>query len=175
LAVSERRIDRILDPGFLLGLEDLTLEQLRARRDDCMAEREYLSFLRRLVQGRVEIMQAEREARAGEGDVAAVVDRLPEILGVDDGGNTGRGEAVRIGLPDEELTTARRRVERLVADAGVSDPTSLDDDALARAMERFAEEESGLSMSRRAVIEVLDRVLDELKRRYKDDPSLALT
>lgn len=172
--MSERRIDRIVDPGFLLGLEDLTLEELRARRDECMAEREYLSFLRRLVQGRVEIMQAEREARASDDDVAAVVDRLPEILGADDGG-AGRGEAVRIGLPDEELTIARRRVERLVADAGVSDPTSLDDDALARAVERFSEEERDLSASRHVVIEVLDRVLDELKRRYKDDPTLALT
>jgi hypothetical protein len=174
VVVSERRIDRVLDPSFLQGLETLSLEELRGRRDECMAEREYLSLLRRLVQGRLEILQAEREARRSEGEVAPVLDRLPEILGTEEGGDA-RGEAVRIGLPDEELALARRRVERLVADAGVSDPSTLDDVLLSEAVGRFSEEERGLSASRHAVIEALDRVLDELKRRYKDDPSLALT
>jgi hypothetical protein len=174
VVVSERRIDRVLDPSFLQGLETLSLEELRARRDECMAEREYLSLLRRLVQGRLEILQAEQEARKSDGQVAPMVDRLPEILGTEESGDA-RGEAVRIGLPDEELALARRRVERLVADAGVSDPSTLADVPLSDAVERFSEEERELSASRHAVIEVLDRVLDELKRRYKDDPSLALT
>lgn len=164
----------MLDPAFQQGLETLSLEELRGRRDDCMAEREYLSLLRRLVQGRLEILQAERDARRGDGDVAPVLDRLPEILGTDEGGDA-RGEAVRVGLPDDELALARRRVERLVADAGVSDPSTLDDAHLSEAVERFSNEERELSASRQAVIDVLDRVLDELKRRYKDDPSLALT
>ena len=170
--MNERRIDRIVDPSFVDGLDELPLDDLRGRRDECMAEREYLSLLRRLVQGRVEILRAERETRTGE--AAPVLDRLPEILGTDEGG-ASRGEAVRVGLPDEEMALARRRVERLVADAGVSDPTSLDDDALAEATARFSEEERRLSEARHAVIVVLDRVLDELKRRYKDDPTLALT
>jgi hypothetical protein len=174
VVVNERRIDRVLDPAFHQGLEALTLEELRGRRDDCMAEREYLSLIRRLVQGRLEILRAEQEGRRGGGDVAPVLDRLPEILGTDEGGEA-RGEAVRVGLPDDELALARRRVERLVADAGVSDPSTLDDVPLAEAVERFSDEERELSASRQAVIEVLDRVLDELKRRYKDDPSLALT
>jgi hypothetical protein len=35
-------------------------------------------------------------------------------------------------------------------------------------------EEREVSAARRDVIRVLDTVQDELKRRYKDDPSLAL-
>jgi len=174
VVVNERRIDRVLDPAFLQGLETLSLEELRGRRDDCMAEREYLSLLRRLVQGRLEILRAEQEGRRGGGDVAPVLDRLPEILATDEGGDA-RGEAVRVGLPDDEMALARRRVERLVADAGVSDPSTLDDVPLSEAAERFSDEERELSASRHAVITVLDQVLDELKRRYKDDPSLALT
>lgn len=175
LAVGDRRIDRILDPTFIEGLEGLSLEALRERRDVAMAEREYLSLLRRLLQGRMEIIGAELETRAGDGEVAPVVERLPEILGSDEAAGESRGEAVRVGIPDEELALARRSVEMLVADAGVSDPTSLQGGELAEAIERFTREEREVSSSRRAVIEVLDRVLVELKRRYKDDPSLALT
>ena len=87
---------------------------------------------------------------------------------------TSRGEAVRIGVPEEEMLLARRRVERLASDAGISDPTTLDDDALADAIHALAVEEHNVSEARRAVITILDTVQDELKRRYKDDPSLAL-
>jgi len=176
VAVTEgqRRIDRILDPAFVEGLDALPLDELRARRDECMAEREYLSLLRRLVQGRLEILRADHEARHADGEGTPVVDRLPEILGSDEVGE-GRGEAVRVGVPEDELLLARRRMERLVADAGVSDPSSLDDAVLEGSVETFAEEERIVSGSRREVIEVLDRVIDELKRRYRDDPTLALT
>jgi len=38
----------------------------------------------------------------------------------------------------------------------------------------LATEEQGISDARREVIGVLDQVQDELKRRYKEDPSLSL-
>jgi hypothetical protein len=87
---------------------------------------------------------------------------------------TSRGEAVKIGVPEEEMLLARRRVERLAADSGISDPSALDDNALVAAIDALVTEEQGVSDARRDVIAVLDALQDELKRRYKDDPSLAL-
>ncbi len=171
---GHRRIDRILDVGFVQALSELSLEDLRARRDECLAEREYLSLLRRLVQGRAEILQAELTSRDTGEDAAPLVDRLASILAGDEGPTTSRGEAVRVGVPEEELLLARRRVERLVSDAGISDPSALDDDALAAAVQTLEEEERQVSGARSGVIVVLDTLQDELKRRYKDDPSLAL-
>jgi hypothetical protein len=171
---GNRRIDRIRQPEFVQGLADLSLEDLRGRRDACLAEREYLSLLRRLVQGRAEILRAELERRTGEGDQSPLIERLATIL-ASDAQSSSRGEAVKVGLPEEELLLARRRVERLVADAGISDPGSLDDARLAEAVDVLAREEHGVSESRAVVFEVLDRVQQELKRRYKDDPSLVLT
>ncbi len=139
-----------------------------------MAEREYLSLLRRLLQGRAEILQAELEGRAEGSDRTHLVERLTTILSADDHIMTSRGEAVRIGVPEEEMLLARRRVERLASDSGISDPTTLDDEALADAIHSLAVEEHEVSEARRAVITILDTVQDELKRRYKDDPSLAL-
>ena len=94
----------------------------RERRDECLAEREYLSLLRRLVQGRAEILQAELTSRGDDIDRGPLVDRLNQILGSEERQGPGRGEAVRIGVPEDEMMLARRRVERLVADAGISDP-----------------------------------------------------
>lgn len=170
-----RRIDRIRDARFIDGLGELSLDGLRERRDECLAEREYLSLLRRLVQGRAEILQAELETRGtDEGDRGWLIDRLATILTADEHHEASRGEAVKVGVPEDELLLARRRIERLVADAGISDPTTLDDERLAAAVGLLSDEEQEVSAARQGVIKVLDIVQDELKRRYKQDPSLAL-
>jgi hypothetical protein len=171
---ANRRIDHIRSPGFVEALGDLSLDELRQRRDDCLAEREYLSLLRRLVQGRAEILKAEVERRGAGDDQVPLVDRLAEILSGEPHG-PARGEAVRISLPEEEMLLARRRVERLVADTGLSDPGSLDDERLSGAVEVLASEEREVSVARSDVLVVLDALQDELKRRYKDDPSLVLS
>jgi hypothetical protein len=171
---ANRRIDRIRDAAFVEGLDGLSLEDLRARRDECLAEREYLSLLRRLVQGRAEILQAELESRGAEGDRAALVARLSTILAGNEPQTPSRGEAVRVGLPEDELLLARRRIERLAADAGISDPTTLDDERLAAAVGLLTDEEHEVSEARAEVIGVLDVLQGELKRRYKDDPTLVL-
>jgi hypothetical protein len=171
---SNRRIDRIRDASFVVGLADLSLDDLRARRDECMAEREYLSLLRRLVQGRAEILQAELAARSGDGAPGHVVDQLTTILAGDEGHASSRGEAVRVEVPEEEMLLARRRIERLAADASISDPGNLDDEQLSAAIDVLTTEERTVSDARAEVISVLDTLQAELKRRYKDDPSLAL-
>ncbi len=170
---ANRRIDRIRDPSYLDGIEGRSLEDVRARRDECMAEREYLSLLRRLVQGRSEILKAELASR-GSDDDRPLVDRLPEILASDEP-VTSRGEAMKVSLPEEEMLLARRRIERLVADAGISDPSELDDDRLEEAVDVLSGEEREVSAQRGDVHRVLDALQDELKRRYKEDPSLALS
>jgi hypothetical protein len=81
---------------------------------------------------------------------------------------------VKVGVPEEEMLLARRRVERLVADAGLSDPSALDDDRLAAAVDLLVREEREVSTSRAEVLHVMDELQEELKRRYRDDPSLVL-
>ena len=171
---KHRRIDRIRDPSYVDGLAELELDELRVRRDECLAEREHLSMLRRLVQGRAEILQAELEARGAGDEHPALVESLSKILSADDHPTSSRGEALRIGLPDEEMLLARRHTERLVNDATLSEPGALDPDALAAAIGQLADEEREVSEARVDVIRVLDALQDELKRRYREDPTLAL-
>ena len=172
---GNRRIDRIKRPGYAAGLEELSLDDVRDRRDECRSELEYLSLLRRLVQGRAEILKAEVERRRDPQDSGSLVDRLAEILTPDESHASSRGAAVQVGVPDDELAIARRRVERLVADAGISDPGSLPDDSLATAVDLLFSEERSVSADRAQVIGVLEAVQDELKRRYKEDVSQVLS
>ena len=171
---GKRRIDRICDPGYVDGVADRDLEEIRALREECLSEREYLSLLRRLVQGRAEILKAELDGRGVEEDRGSLVDRLAVILAGDEPVGSGRGEALKIGIPEEELLLARRRIECLVADAGMSDPQSLENDELSEAVDILAREEQTVSEDRARVIVVLDTIQDELKRRYKEDPTRVL-
>ena len=171
---GNRRIDRIRRPEFVHGLSELSLDDLRERRDECYAEREYLSLLRRLVQGRAEILRAEVERRGSGDEAASLVDELSTILS-SEGQGPSRGEAVKVGLPEEEMLLARRRIERLVADAEISDPGSLDDDRLAAAVDLLVREEREVSQARNDVLHVMDELQEELKRRYREDPSLVLS
>jgi hypothetical protein len=171
---KNRRIDRIREASYVEGLADLELDELRARRDECLLERDHLSMLRRLVQGRAEILRAEVGARGETGDHASLLESLARILAADEHPTSSRGEAVRVALPDDEVLLARRRAERLVNDATLSNPTALDDAALAEAIRTLAGEEHAVSEARADVIRVLDALQDELKRRYREDPTLAL-
>ena len=172
---GHRRIDRIRDPAYMAASTRSTLDDLRGRRDECLAEREYLSLLRRLVQGRAEILRAELDARGSGEDKGPLIDRLARDPGGRRTAVPGAGRGRQGGLPEEELLLARRRIERLVADAGISDPSALDDANLASAVDLLASEEREVSSARCDVIRVLDTLQDELKRRYREDPTLVLS
>jgi hypothetical protein len=171
---GQRRIDHILDPAYTDNLQSLELAEVKRRRDECLAEREYQSLLRRLVQGRLDIVRAEKGRRDSGDDEGSLVDNLVAALSSDASSTSSRGEALRLTVPPDEMTLARRRVESLVADTNISDPRSLADDELEEAATRLESEERNVSADRAAVIEVHDRLQDELKRRYKKDPSEAL-
>ena len=57
---GRRRIDRVLDPAYMQGVAYRTLEEVRALRDETAQEETDLSYLRRLLHGRIDIVHAER-------------------------------------------------------------------------------------------------------------------
>lgn len=155
------------------GLEALDLAELRERRDECREELEHLSVLRRYVQGRAEILKGELDRRSGGGN-GSLLDNLAEILASEDRGSSSRGAAIQLHVPEDEMLLARRRVERLVAESGLTDPTSLSDADIEQGVAELAAEERVVSSDRSEVIRVLDLLQDELKRRFKEDPASVL-
>jgi len=164
---GQRRIDRVLAPGFAAEAAGLDLGELRARRDEAEAEEADISYLRRLLQGRLDILRAElvRRAQEGDRDVTSLLAGLPAILSDEDPGTFNA--VPRVLLPSR-ADQHRRRVERLVSDETVARLPELDAEGLAAAVDGLAREEAAVSASRRAVQQVVDALRSELARRYRD-------
>ena len=79
-AQGNRRIDRVLAEDFLDGLRDLPLAEVRQLRTEAEQEEVDLSYLRRMIQGRLDILRAERERRRRGGRHVEPTDLGP-ILG----------------------------------------------------------------------------------------------
>ena len=170
---GHRRIDRVLDPVFIAEAGSLDLSELRARRDDAEAEEADISYLRRLLQGRLDILRAElvRRSQGGDRDVAGLRAALPSILSneVLGGEVSGRHNALpRIQGPSHGDARHRRRVERLVSDETLARLPDLDVDELTRVVETLSREEEAVSAGRRAVQRVVDVLHAELARRYRE-------
>jgi len=174
---GKRRIDRIMADEFVQGLDELDIDEVRRRRDECRDELDHLSMLRRYLQVRAEVLKGEMDRRSGSGidRDGSLVDQLAGILAQEGQyERVSRGGAIRLTPPDEEMTRARRRVEKLVAEQGVTDPTALSEEELSAAVNNLAMEERSVSDSRSAAIDVLTVLQDELKRRFRADPSAAI-
>lgn len=159
---GRRRIDRVLGPGFATDLDRLPLADLRQRRDDAAQEETDLSYLRRLLHARIDIVRAE-QLRRSSGDEGNLVDRLVQILADDAVGQRGRHQPME---PSRTTERSRRQIDALVSDADLSDVGALTDEALAESLVRFTEQEATVSQFRREVQVVMDAVNAEIAARY---------
>ena len=170
---GRRRIDRVLAPDYLTGIAELELPDVRARRMEADQEEVDLSYARRLLQGRIDILRAEQSRRAGGIEApapgtrgaAAIVEALKRILADDN--RTDRGLGRHITATPSRVGEHRREAERAVADVGGSDLTGMDDTTLADAVSRLEDVERRVSRSRRQVQHVVDELTAEIARRYK--------
>lgn len=162
---GRRRIDRVLAPDYVQHLDQLDLAEVRSRRDDAAQEETDLSYLRRLLHGRIDIVRAEQKRRV-EGGSSSVVERLAEIL-ADNAVGPATGSGRHQPLEPSRAEAHRRHVEALVADADLSDVTSLPDERLDLALRTYVAEEASVSMRRREVQAVVDLLNDEIGGRYR--------
>lgn len=162
---GNRRIDRVLSEDYLKDLPARPIDEVRMLRADAEQEETDLSYLRRLVQGRMDIIRAEQARRAGTG--GSLVDELPRILAAETR-SPSRGLGRYSAYEPSRVDSHRRRLEALVADVGLSDVGAVDGSALASLLETLEGEEVTVSRERRAVQSVADTCSAEITRRYRD-------
>lgn len=161
---GRRRIDRVLAPDYAQGVEQRPLAEVRALRDEAAQEETDLSYLRRLLHARIDIVRAEKLRRTDGG--SAVVDQLATILATNAvGPATGHG---RYQTQEPSRADAHQRhVEALVSDVDLSDVSALSDDKLDFALRTFVGEEASVSQRRRQVQVVMDLLNAEIAGRYQ--------
>ncbi len=163
---GNRRIDRVLAEDYLDGLGQASLVEVRTLRTEAEQEEVDLSYIRRMIQGRLDIMRAELNRRDGVTS-GTLVEGLAAIL-ADEPRAPARGMGRHTSVEPSRADSHRRYVEALVADVDLSDVAARSIDELAHAMRTLAEEEQSVSAKRRAVQGVMDACSAEITRRYRD-------
>lgn len=163
---GEHAVGRRRPPVKLAGpapeLSGLGLAELRAYRSALSAEEDKVSYWRRLLHGRIDLL----EAQAGSQDSLSLAD-LVRVLG-----DTGTGRS-------------RRALMRVPAPVQLPDLPDLDqlgelwavdphDDQVADLIERLHANASRLSEYRSALHQRIDAATGELIMRYRADPRAAL-
>jgi hypothetical protein len=161
-AGGKRRIDRILDPSFLVGLAEAPLEVLREKRDECAEEESVLSYERSLIHTRLRLLKDEQELRDSGKPRRSIVDRLPEILADEE--IQHRGSFPSLEAPPIQ-DNPRRRVEKLVNDDTLARLPELSAEEISEAIATLNVAELEVSENRKAVHAVLDRCIEEIGRR----------
>lgn len=161
---GRRRIDRVLAPSYVHGLGDLTLAKLRERRNEAAQEETDLSYLRRLLHVRIDIVRAEQRLRSS-GAGGTVVDKLATIL-ADNALGPASGSGRHQPLEPSRAGEHRRQAEALVGDSDLSDVSSLSDEKLLAALDTYREQEGSVSQRRREVQDVVDTFNAEIAGRY---------
>jgi hypothetical protein len=139
-------------------------------RDDAAQEETDLSYLRRLLHARMDIVRFEEHRRAegtDESDGGSVMDALPRIL-ADNALGPAAGRGRHQTVEPSRAESHRRHVEALLADTGLSDVATLSDAELTECTEAYAAEEASVSDHRIRVQQVMDACNDEIARRYRE-------
>ena len=166
MSPSRRRIDAIADAAYLAGIEGWELAEVRRRRAECADIERELSYYRRLIHGRLDILEHAQRRRSDD-DMRSSVAALPEILGsapapdahaTVDGATTAAAELPGPGL---------REIDFVLGDSFLHDVRNMSDAELADIRAKLRKAESSVARERSAAQKAHDALSAEIGRRYR--------
>lgn len=168
MAQQRRRIDRVLDPAFTQEIDSVSVAELRERRQLLDVLDTELSYYRRILHGRLDLLDFELRRRTGA-ETRSLMEALPEILADPPSGKTTNplDRELPVDAP-EHAGEGRRDVDRALSDDFLARLPMLDDDELAAIRDSLTATEAVVSEQRRAVHDAHDLITGELTRRYRD-------
>lgn len=162
--------DRLASEDFLHALDRRPMRELRAMRTACGQIEAQLSFARRLVQGRLDIVEAER-VRRNKGlpasNLAELVAALPEMLSGRvqcDGASVFRAR----DIGDHEDPTLEAKLDAIMDGGSLVSLPSSSDTHLATVALQLTDFERQVSRQRRHALAAFDTLSAEVIRRFRD-------
>lgn len=165
-------ITALTSPDYLDGLADRSMDEVRSMRSDCQAYENATSFLRRMVQGRLDLVGAElarRRSGAEPLELSELVASLGDVM-TGDGSETGRGTFARPPQPlgpgdvEDPLT---EELESMLPASRLSELPEIDAADLQQLTEDLGMLEDRVSAQRRDLHGVIDALQAEITRRYR--------
>ncbi|MET8248521.1 aerial mycelium formation protein [Streptomyces sp. NPDC005202] len=164
-----------MDPPEL-DLTALSLPELRTLRRQAQRDEADLSYVRRLLQGRIDILRAELARRgptsvvdtqeASSAGQVSVVERLAEILKDAPARHRSSARHVTLGTPHSE--EYRQLAAEMLAEVELSDLDARTDLELGAAMGRLVRYEQQVSQRRQQLQRTADDCSAEIARRYRE-------
>ena len=162
------RHDRLLGPDFLADLEDRPIEEIRSMRAECVEVETGLSYLRRMVQGPLDIINRElvRREVGVRADRSTLIEELPGIL-AEGPRPSGVGRLSQQLEPTEIDPELAGELDVILGGGVIGEVTVLDDEALLDLQRRLEAFELRVSDRRHAYFDQIDALQAELTRRYR--------
>lgn len=148
-----------------LDPRQLSLVELRALRAKLQNDDDALSYVRRLAQARLDLVQAEKRRRVDGGEPHNLSDELSTILSTH-----LTGGAPRPPRPAEDFSShpLAEQFDALADRSGDHDLASLSTEEISRYADALFEFEQARSHERRDLFARIDQLSAELVRRYRD-------
>lgn len=164
-------LDAVSTPSFLDDLTSRDMDDLRAVRARLQALENSCSYVRRLIQGRVDIVGGELQRRRDggeEGNSGELIGRLPDILSEARGPSSPGSVRPPHSLePDAEVSAKlASMLEDIVAIDELSNVVSMEEAALSASLVELNALEDKVSDQRRTLHQLIDSVQAEVTRRY---------
>lgn len=150
------RSARVLDPAYLDDLESQSVEELRSKHSECLELETEVSYIRRLTQARIDILEAEIGRRSSGQSLGELIDALPQILA--DSGPRGNPALSRLPMqmaPEQDSEWAPNLEE---FDGAVANLTTITETELHDAIAGLRSLEREVSDQRRELHGVMDRI-----------------
>lgn len=157
----------------------LAIDRLRSIRGELSAAESDVSFVRRITQGRLDIVGHEVDQRAGTakpaaaGDPSKLLFDMPDIL-TDADGPTGQrksggsGRAVAVLEPGEIALSMVEELDGIVSPSQLTGIQAVGQAEMADLFDALRQFEIELSSIRRELHDRIDTIQDEIARRYRD-------
>jgi hypothetical protein len=166
-----RRIDRVLSDSFLEGIQDQSVDDLHAMEREALEVETEISYVRRLAQGRIDILEASTigvrlVARSGTSSPHCPRSSPTKVA------TRPRQHAGAAGARAIRQHRMEPRARALVSDATLVNLPTLSEAELQATLEQLRELEKDLSLRRRrAVHGVLDALTHAIASRLAPDPA----
>jgi hypothetical protein len=165
---TRRRIDRALEPEFVDDLDAVDLGELRERRDTAEDVEAMVSYYRRLIHGRMDLLDFELSRRGGQ-EERTLLEALPEILAR--GMVLGSEPTLKYieVMPPLPETTGRRLIDKIMDDGVLAQLPELTDEEITESLTDLRDFERQLSAQRKQLHLVIDKIQEEIVSRYRTE------
>jgi hypothetical protein len=161
---------RLFASDYLDGVETRSLDQVRAMRAECQEAETVVSYLRRVAQGRLDVVHSfldHRDTGRSVGNLDSVVGDLSAIIGSGPPRPSGNGRLPSRMSPDMEQVDLTKEIDDVLDAGGIGKLPTMEEAELRALAAQLTVIEARISGQRRTLHERIDALQAEIVSRYK--------